>query len=115
MGHALPAEALDEHTGTTDDTHVLGTDAVNKQGFLVGVLVTRAGAAVGLVTIYDTNIATAAGAYAAEEVLLGPFEVQATANTPYLIDLADMPLNFTRGLGVDLAAADIGVQLIWRS
>lgn len=111
------AQALDEHTGTTDDTHVLGTDAVAKRGFLVGILITRAGAAAATITVYDTSIATAAGAFAAERVIAGPMEVQVATvqSTPYLVDLSSQKLNFANGLGIDLSAADIGCQLIWSS
>lgn len=110
-------QALDEHTGTTDDTHLLGTDGVNKPGYLMGVVLTRAGAAAGTVTLYDTNLASGAAAYAAEEVLFGPLEVQAAtvANTPIHIDLSGCPIPFSSGIGADLSATDLGVQVIWTS
>jgi hypothetical protein len=114
MNHAV--QVLDEHTGTTDDTHLLGDDGVPKRGFIVGVTLTRAGAAAGTVTIYDTELADGAGAYATEKVVLGPYEVQAdtVANTPIHIPIRE-PVPFLLGIGADLSAIDLGVQIHWRS
>ncbi len=111
-GHAV--QWLDEHTGTTDDTHLLGTDGVPKRGFLMGIMVTTVGAAGGTITLYDTSIATGAGAYAAEAVLFGPIVVQAP-DRPFLIDLSHLRKHFINGIGIDLDAVDLGAQVGWAS
>ncbi len=106
---------LDEHTGTTDDTHVLGPDAVTQRGFLMGIMITATGAAgAGVITIYDTKLATAAGAFAAEPVIFGPIEVDSD-DAPFLIDLSLLRRAFANGLGIDLDQTDLGVQLAWAS
>lgn len=114
---AYTCETLPEHTGDTDATHILGTDNVDKRGKVVGVFLTRAGAAAGTVTIYDSNLPTADAGYATEEVMLGPFEVQAAtvANTPIYLDLSGAPEPFSKGIAVQLSAADLGVQVRWTS
>jgi hypothetical protein len=112
-----PCEVLDEHTGTTDDTHLLGTDGVDKRGDIVGVTITKAHSAIATVTIYDTNLADGAGAYATEEVLLGPYAVPAStvAQTPIYLDFGDAPVPFSHGIGADLSNGGLGVQIHWRT
>lgn len=110
---AYTGETLPEHTGDTDATHILGLDGIAKRGKVTGVILTRAGAAAAIVTIFDSSLPTGDAGYATEEVMLGPFEVQAAtvANTPIHLDFSGMPEPFARGIAVQLGAGDLGVQV----
>ena len=101
-------------TDETDDTHLLGTDLVNKPGYVMSITVLKTGAGGGTIHIYDTNLATAAASMASEEVMFGPITVK-TGDPPVHINLHGCALPFSQGVGVAMSAGDLGVQIMWTS